>query len=122
MNEINYYTFKPEYPISWKKDKNTWLNSHDIYYIMKQYEKKFDDFLFLGPVPSDCPVSINVVSLSNINFNKLKSKNINKLGIIYNLDKHNEPGSHWTAIYIDILKNSINYYDSYGERPPKNHI
>ena len=22
-------------------------------------------------------------------------------------------------IYIDILKNSIKYYDSYGERPPK---
>jgi hypothetical protein len=35
---IDYFTFKPEYPKSWNKNKNTWLNTYDIYYVLKQYE------------------------------------------------------------------------------------
>jgi Ulp1 family protease len=37
-----------------------------------------------------------------------------------NLDKSNQPGSHWVAVYIDALKDkAIEYYDSYGRDPPK---
>ena len=117
-NKTKYFTFKPEYKESWIKNKYTWLNSHDIYLLMKQFENKYSNFIFLGPVPSDCPTSISC-ELSNIDFNNLKKKKINNIGIIYNLDKHDQPGSHWTAVYIDINKNNINYYDSYGEVPPK---
>jgi hypothetical protein len=113
--EIEMYTFKPSYPKEWKKDKYTWLNTYDIYYVMKQYEKANDDFIFLGPIPSDCPVKINC-ELSKFDVLKMKKENINKIGIIYNLDVSSGPGTHWVAMYIDNINNEINYYDSYGSK------
>ena len=40
------------------------------------------------------------------------------------MDKQNEPGSHWTAMYIELLpccrkEPSIYYFDSVGDKPPK---
>ncbi len=44
----------------------------------------------------------------------------NKMGVILNLDKSNQPGSHWVALYIDADKDkSVEYYDSFAEDPPK---
>lgn len=44
----------------------------------------------------------------------------NKMGVILNLDKSNQPGSHWVALYIDTDGDqSVEYYDSYGEDPPQ---
>jgi len=109
--EIELYTFKPKYPKSWLKNKFTWLNTYDIYYVMKQYEETFDDFIFMGPIPSDCPTKIQC-ELSNLDLMKLKKQNINKIGIIYNLDLSYQSGSHWIAVYIDNEHNEINIYDS----------
>lgn len=116
--EINKYTFKPDYPNEWKKNKYTWLNTYDILRVMKQYEKKYDDFKFLGVVPSDCPTKIQC-ELSNIDIKTLKKNNINKIGLIYNLDVSTGPGTHWVAMYIDNKNDEINYYDSYGSKPIK---
>ena len=115
---INKYTFKPDYPSEWKKDKHTWLNTYDILRVMKQYEKKYDDFKFLGVVPSDCPTKITC-ELSNIDLKRLKKNNIHRIGLVYNLDVSSGPGTHWVAIYIDNKNNEINYYDSYGSKPIK---
>ena len=35
-----------------------------------------------------------------------------KLGIVFNLDKHDEPGSHWVSLFIDLDEGLIFYYDS----------
>ena len=44
----------------------------------------------------------------------------NKMGVILNLDKHNQPGSHWVALYIDTDGDqSVEYYDSFAEEPPE---
>jgi hypothetical protein len=115
-DEMKLYTFKPIMPEEWKKDKYTWLNSLDILYLMVLAEKMYKGFKFYGPVPSDCPVSVNCV-LSKIDFNELLRKKKDKLGIIYNLDVSTGPGTHWTAVYIDIKNKNINYYDSYGQKP-----
>ena len=32
---------------------------------------------------------------------KYKKQGINKIGVIFNLDKHTQPGSHWVALFID---------------------
>ena len=85
---------------------------------MKQYEKKYDDFKFLGVVPSDCPTKITC-ELSNIDLKRLKKNNIHRIGLVYNLDVSSGPGTHWVAIYIDNKNNEINYYDSYGSKPIK---
>jgi len=44
----------------------------------------------------------------------------NKMGVVLNLDKHNQPGSHWVALYIDADGDqSVEYYDSFAEDPPE---
>jgi hypothetical protein len=114
--DIEMYTFKPSYPKEWMHNKNTWLNTYDIYYVMKQYEKAHSDFAFLGPIPADCPTKIHC-ELTNLDLMKMKKQKINKIGIIYNLDVSTGPGTHWTAVYIDNKNNEVNYYDSYGGLP-----
>lgn len=114
--DIEMYTFKPDYPKAWVKDEHTWLNTYDIYYVMKQYEKANDDFVFLGPIPADCPTKIQC-ELSKLDLINMKKNNINKVGIIYNLDVSSGPGTHWVGMYIDNKNNEINYYDSYGGKP-----
>lgn len=117
-NDINYYTFKPKYPDEWKKNPYTWLNTYDILFVMKQYEKMRNDFIFLAVAPSDCPMEINC-EMSNIDIKKMIGSGINKMGAVYNLDKSDEPGSHWVGFYCEFNKKKaeINYYDSYGELP-----
>ena len=110
--------FKPEMPEEWRDNPFEWLSTTDIQDVMKQYEKKYPCFLFMGPVSSDCPTEIRC-SLSNLTVSSLLKMKKTKLGIIYNLDKHNEPGSHWVAVYFDVNKCKIIYYDSVGMPPPK---
>ena len=116
--EINRYTFKPEYPNAWRKNRHTWLNTYDILKVMKQYENKYPDFKFMGVVPSDCPTKIHC-ELSNMDIQKMKKNNIHHIGLIYNLDTSSGPGTHWVAMFIDNKNNEINYYDSYGSMPIK---
>ena len=86
---------------------------------MKQYEKKYKDFLFIGPVPRDCYIGGSLsCELSNLKLDKLIKYKIHKLGIIYNLDYSYMSGSHWVAVYLNIDNKSITYYDSYGHPPP----
>lgn len=113
--------FRPKMPDEWHKNKYTWLSTTDIYNVMKQYEEKYKNFFFFGPFPVDCPNGY-LCELSNLSLkNLIKSKKY-KIGIIFNLDKHYESGSHWVALYINININNIStieYFDSYGIKPPK---
>ena len=114
--EIQMYTFKPDYPKEWIKNPITWLNTDDIFYVMKQYQKQYKDFVFIGPIPSDCPTKIQC-ELSKLDLMKMKKSGIHKVGIIYNLDTSKQGGSHWVAVYIDNKNNEINYYDSTSRQP-----
>jgi hypothetical protein len=116
--EMKYYTFKPDYPKEWYENKYTWLNTYDILYVMKQFQKKHKHFVFLGPIPSDCPTRVQC-QLSHFDLNKMKKEKVRQVGIIYNLDVSSGEGTHWVAIYIDIPRKEINYYDSYGNKPTK---
>jgi len=112
-------TFRPEMPKEWNDNPFEWLTTTDIKDVMKQYERKYPTFLFMGPVPVDCPSSITC-SLSGLDVEILINRlGKTKLGVIYNLDKHNEPGSHWVASYFDFKKGIILYFDSVGIQPPK---
>lgn len=119
-DDLHSFTFRPKKPKSWLKDKHTWLTTTDINDVMEQYEKKYKDFKFFGPVPVDCPTGI-YCELSNLNLKKMKNDGIKKLGIIFNLDKHNEPGSHWVGLIVNEDDKKITYYDSVGN-PPPHHI
>ena len=51
--EIISYTFAPPSPKEWIKNPNEWLSSLDIISVMKQYEKAYSCFEFIGPSPID---------------------------------------------------------------------
>ena len=44
--------FRPKKPAKWNVNPREWLNSLDIENVMKQYEEKHQDFIFIGPVPT----------------------------------------------------------------------
>jgi len=115
--EIKYDTFKPPMPSNWLKNKFTWLTTTDILNVMRQYEKLYTEFKFFGPVPVDCPKDI-YCELTNIDLAKMNRKGVNMVGVIFNLDKHNESGSHWVGLFANMKDNSIIYYDSTGSPPP----
>ena len=118
--------FRPDMPAKWKKNPREWLDSNNIINVMKQYENDRDDFTFIGPVPIDFDLKNKngmcmVDDLCSIEVKTLDKINKTKIGIIFNLDKHDEPGSHWTALFVDTDRKGIFYFDSYGY-PPENEI
>ena len=117
-------SFRPEMPSKWSENKNEWLNTLDIEAVMKQYEKKYDNFIFIGPVPIDFDHKLHpgmcvINELCNINLKKLISNGKTKIGVIFNLDPHDKPGSHWVSMFADFdKKNNVYYFDSYGYKEP----
>lgn len=115
--------FKPFKPKEWDKNKNTWLNTTDIENVMEQYEERFPDFRFLGVSPIDYDYKFDdnecvTEDLCRLNIKDLYDKGFRRLGAVFNLDKHDESGSHWVSFYCDFNEREVYYYDSYGLRPP----
>lgn len=114
---LKHYTFAPERPVSWNKNPNEWLSSNDLTRVMKQYEKKYPNFAFIGPTPIDFDKKIEYGQcvwneLCNINIKKMLEKNKTKIGIIFNTDTHDLDGSHWICLFIDLTQKFIYYFDS----------
>lgn len=114
---IKYGVLKPKGP--WKND-GTWLSTDDINLVLNQYENKYKNFKFLGTVSYDFE-DIPAYGLQNIELNKFLNNNINKIGLVINLDKYGENGSHWVSLYSDLNKKKIYFFDSLGKKP-KNKI
>ena len=109
-------------PTKWIDKPTEWLNTLDISNVMSQYEKKYSDYEFIGPVPLDFDTKLSfgqcvIDELCNINLKQLLDKGKNNIGVVFNLDKHNETGSHWVAMHCSINNNCIYYWDSYGMKP-----
>lgn len=121
-NEILNYTFAPEAPEEWKKNPIEWLSSIDILNVMKQYEKLYKCFEFLGPSPIDYDTHMLFnecvwEELCHFSLSEYIKKGKNKIGIIFNLDPHYKSGSHWVALFINIKKGKVYFFDSYGIKP-----
>lgn len=108
--------YRPKGP----KGQFTWLNTININEVMEQYQKKYSDFKFLGAVPVDFD-DLLPLGIADLDYEKLKKEGKTKLGIIFNLDEHYKPGSHWVASYVDLSDNKVYYFDSYG-LPPEQRI
>jgi hypothetical protein len=116
--------FAPESPKEWKKNPNEWLSSIDILNVMSQYEKKYKCFDFLGPSPIDYDTQeLNGEcvweELCHFNLADHMKHGHFKIGIIFNLDPHYKGGSHWVSLFINIKKKTIFFFDSVGEKIPK---
>lgn len=117
-------SFAPESPDEWKKNPNEWLSSTDIIKVMKQYEKAYKCFDFIGPTP----INFNTRKLygecvwdelCHFDLDKLIKKGINKIGIIFNTDPDYKPGQHWISMFVNVKKAQIFFFDSTGDPPPK---
>jgi len=124
--DLLHYTFAPKSPDIWKtpQGKNTWLSSLDIEKVLKQFEHEYKNFAFLGPSPIDfdTPKIHNTCvweELCKFELSNFLKKNKNKIGIVFNTDPHTKGGAHWICLMIDISKEIIYFFDSVGDKPPK---
>lgn len=133
--------FIPEMPTEWCQDIKEWrqsqidapwLSNFDIDGIIEQYEFKYKNFKFLGSTPIDfrqkkygsCILNIfneddqkskwlkNNSKEEYCNYNPTGYKNKNIFGIVFNTDKHSGGGKHWMALYINVNKKIILFFDS----------
>jgi hypothetical protein len=117
--------FRPEKPKAWDNKPTLWLDSFNIEDVMNQYEQAHPEFEFLGPVPIDFDTKAGafgrcvVDELCKLNLADMEKKGKRKIGIIFNLDPHDEPGSHWVCGFVDLDASAAYYFDSYGFKPEK---
>jgi hypothetical protein len=116
-------SFAPESPPEWKKNPNEWLSSVDIMNVMKQYEKAYKCFDFIGPSPIDFDTrklygECVWDELCNFSLEDQIKDGKTKIGIIFNTDPHNKPGQHWISMFINIKKKKIFFFDSTGDPKP----
>lgn len=116
-------SFAPESPNEWKQNPNEWLTSIDIIKVMKQYEKAYKCFDFMGPTPIDFEkkqINNKCVweELCNFNLKDQINEKKTKIGIIFNTDTHDKPGKHWISMFINIKTHKIFFFDSVGNTAP----
>jgi len=116
-------TFAPESPAEWSKNPNEWLTSVDIMKVMKQYERAYKCFDFIGPSPIDFDTrklygDCVWEELCNFSLAEQIKNDKTKIGIIINTDPHDKPGQHWISMFINIKKRTISFFDSVGDKAP----
>ena len=122
--ELVSYTFAPDAPATWKSNPTEWLTSVDIEKVMKQFEKKYKCFDFIGPSPIDFDKHMLYgecvwEELCKFDLQGLIRKGKTKVGIIFNLDPHYLEGSHWVSMFVNVKKGYIFFFDSNGDPAPK---
>lgn len=119
-------SFRPRTPLSWYKNRKTWLNTFDILHVMKQYEELHKTYSFIGVFPIDFQntyssgacIGKSLCTFDVAEFLKSKKK---QFGVVLNLDDHTQSGSHWVALFCNLDPQKENfgiyYYDSVAQRP-----
>ena len=117
--QIKNQLFAPEHPPEWLHNKNEWLSNYDIDAIMKQYEEKDKTFEYLASSPVDFNFIVDKSSntcyeetLCKFDLKTLMEAGKHKFAAVFNLDKHDESGSHWISLFINAHKNIIMFFDS----------
>jgi hypothetical protein len=140
--KIDRNIFAPDHPYEWKANPNEWLSNYDILNVLEQYEIRYPEFEFIGPTPIDFDTRIGSNGrnqyemtgasestgtrkcvwndLCQFSLKQLMTRRKRKIGIVFNLDKHDESGSHWVSLFIDIPRRFMFYFDSAGgDMPPE---
>lgn len=118
-------SLRPPRPQEWTTNPGTWLTNHDIAAVMTQYESLYSDLAFLGVFPVDfnlrdaatrrCIGGTEYLCVPDVH-SHLRRLGKSRFAMVINLDRHDQPGSHWVALYCDLRRTSPNYgifyYDS----------
>ena len=115
--------FPPPKPSEWYDDPDAWLSNFDIMKVLNQYQISFPNFAFIGPSPIDYDTRMNKTTcvcknLCEFDVKKYLDKNVTKIGIVFNLDPHTKGGSHWVAMFVDLIDDFVFYFNSTGEKIP----
>lgn len=103
--KLKYFTFKPKGTTK----RKSWLSTININQVVQQYQELDKTFEFLGALPSDFYTQLKV------DYNMFKK--YKRLAVIFNLDTHDQPGSHWVTLFIDNTIKTMEYFDSTGNSP-----
>ena len=116
--------FRPKKPEAWNSNPTEWHDSVTLANVMQQYEEAYPHFEFIGPTPIDFDAQSSggwgtcvLEELCKLDLAAMKAAGKTAIGIIFNLDPHDRPGSHWVCAYIDLAIMAAYYYDSYGYEP-----
>jgi hypothetical protein len=122
--------FMPEMPAKWRENPQYWLSTSDIVMALNRYSDADKELYIMGVYPIDF-MSIDEESrdgrciadnMCKFRVDRALKRGIKRVGAVFNLDRHDQPGSHWVALYMCIDKDSpqygIYYYDSTGYNIP----
>jgi hypothetical protein len=108
--------FAPNHPDSWIKNPDEWLTNIDIDDFFEHLERKYGDFKALKstPIDFDTKVGFQCVEeeLCNFSLKTNMSGGKTRFGAVFNLDKHDQAGSHWVSLYISVPDEAIVFFDS----------
>ena len=117
--QIKKYIFAPKHPDDWNDNPDEWLSNFDIFDVASQYEISYPNFKIIGPTTIDFDTKLPeqggqcvLDDLCNFSLERFIKAKKNKIGIVFNLDKHNQSGSHWVSLFIDIENKFIFFFDS----------
>lgn len=127
IDHIRDSSLMPKKPTEWNNNPNAWLSNLDIDSILEKYSnaEKYQ-YKYLGTKPIDFAVKQNNTcsfdSDCRVDISALIKNKYKYAGMVLNLDKHNESGSHWVSLFICLDPKSktygIYYYDSVSESMP----
>lgn len=112
-----WYVIKPNY-----KDRGVLLDTDDLNFVLDPYSQLFPNFCFLGTFPSNVCEFVNFKKEINSIYNKqiFQNKLLNYSAIVFNNDTHNQEGSHWVGLFINVITSKFEFFDSLGKKPQKN--
>jgi hypothetical protein len=123
--QLQEYIFAPVKPPVWKTNPNEWLTNHDIIKVLQQYEQRYKNYEFINPTPIDFDTRLKdegnqcvTEELCAFSLKQHIDSGKTKIGIVFNLDEHDEDGSHWMSMFIDVDDKVIFYFDSAGNDIP----
>jgi len=119
--------FAPPKPAEWSKNPRTWLSTTDIDRVMSQYAAvPANRFRWLGAMPRDFreqhPMGGCVEDrMCTLDIAKERERGVTNLGAVFNLDRHDQGGSHWVAAFVCMdpaaSVHGVNFSNSVGEPP-----
>jgi hypothetical protein len=122
VDEVRKRYFKPIAPETWNSNPKQWLSSIDIEKVLEQYEEKYPEFISYGALPIDFALksgnSCVINNICAISIEALMKRGKRYIGVVFNLDKHTQSGSHWISLFVNIKTGEINFWDSIARPAP----
>jgi hypothetical protein len=125
-SRIRKHIFAPKKPPEWESNPDEWLSNFDIEDVAKQYEASHPEFKLITPTTVDFDTRLPeeggkcvLEELCQFDLARFIKAKKTKIGVVINLDKHYQGGSHWVSMFIDIENRFIMFFDSADNPIPK---